>query len=60
MPDLIRKHFGYGHYGQCAARIGPDRICRIRLPASIFPMKAWAILCKTHLDLIWMAWPGFG
>ena len=25
----------YGHYGQRAARIGPDRICRIRLPASL-------------------------
>ena len=25
----------YGHYGQPAARIGPDRICRIQLPASV-------------------------
>ena len=25
----------YGHYGQRAARIGPDRICRIRLSASV-------------------------
>ena len=24
----------YGHYAQRAARIGPDHICRIRLPAS--------------------------
>ena len=26
----------YGHYGQRAARIGPDSICRIRLPVSVF------------------------
>ena len=50
----------YGHYGQRAATIGPDRICRIRLPASVFPKKAWAVLCKTDPDSIWMAWPGFG
>ena len=30
-PDPIRKRFGYG---QRAVRIGPDRKCRIRLPAS--------------------------
>ena len=54
----------YGHYGQRAARIRPDRICRIRLPASVsvlfFPKKAWAIVCKTDPDPIWRAWPGFG
>ena len=50
----------YGHYGQRAATIWPDRICRIRLPAPVFPKKAWAILCKTDPDPIWMAWPGFG
>ena len=27
---------------------------------SIFPKKAWIILCKTGPDLIWMTWPGFG
>ena len=32
MPDHIRKRFGYG---QRAAGIGPDRICRIRLSASV-------------------------
>ena len=31
MPDPIWKHF---RYGQHAARIGPDHMCRIRLPAS--------------------------
>ena len=30
----IRQRFHYGHYGQRAARIGPDRICRIRLSVS--------------------------
>ena len=37
IPDQIRKSFvtaSYGHYGQRAARIGPDRICRIQLTAS--------------------------
>ena len=28
--------------------------------SSVFPKKAWIILCKTNLDLIWMAWSGFG
>ena len=50
----------YGHYGQRAARIGPDSICRIRLPVSVFPKKAWTILCKTDPDPIWVAWSGFG
>ena len=49
----------YGHYGQRAARIGPHRVCRIRLFASVsapfFQRK-----CKTDLDLIWMSWSGFG
>ena len=49
----------YGHYGQRAARIGPESICRIRLPVSVFPKKAWIILCKTDPDPIWMAWSGF-
>ena len=31
MPGPIRRRFGYG---QRALRIGPDRICRIRFPAS--------------------------
>ena len=81
MPDPIRKRFGYGqlwplrpitaitasygHYGQGAARIGPDRIImpgptsRIRF-GSVPPKKAWTILCKSGLDSIWMAWSGFG
>ena len=28
--------------------------------SSVFPKKAWIILCKTDLDPIWMAWSGFG
>ena len=26
----------------------------------VFLKKAWAILCKTDPDPIWMAWPWFG
>ena len=36
-----------------------DPTSRIHL-SSVFPQKAWIILCKTDLDLIWMAWSGFG
>ena len=28
--------------------------------SSVFPKKAWIILCKTTPDPIWMAWSGFG
>ena len=55
----------YGHYGQRAARIGPDRIImpdptsRIRF-GSAPPKKAWTILCKSGLDPIWVAWSGSG
>ena len=38
----------------------PDpRTSRI-LFSSGFTKKAWAILCKTDPDPIWVAWPGFG
>ena len=37
----------------------PDPTSRIRF-SSVFPKKAWIILCKTDPDLIWMAWSGFG
>ena len=36
-----------------------DLTCRIHF-SSVFPKKAWIILCKTDPDLIWMAWSGFG
>ena len=55
----------YGHYGQRAARIGPDIIImpdptsRIRF-SSVFPKKAWITLCKTDPGPIWMAWSGSG
>ena len=29
--DPVWKRFGYGHYGQCVARIGPEGICWVRL-----------------------------
>ena len=38
IPDPTRKRLvtaSYGHYGQRAARIGPDSICQIRFPASV-------------------------
>ena len=38
MPDptgSLLVTASYGHYGQRAARISPDSICRIRLPASV-------------------------
>ena len=47
------------HYGQYAARIGPDCIywtCWIQLLTS----GSVPFLCKTGLDPIWMAWSGFG
>ena len=42
----------YGHYGQCTARIGPDPTSRILL-SSVFPKRAWAILCKTDPVRVW-------
>ena len=62
MPDTTRKRFCYGHYVQRAARIGPDRICRIQLPASVsapFFFQRRHGLCKTDPDPIRMAWSGF-
>ena len=57
----------FGHYGQRAARIGPDSICWIRLLASFlafffffFLKKAGIILCRTDPDPIWTVWSGFG
>ena len=56
----------YGHYGQrqCSQnRAGSynyaDPTFRIRF-SSVFPKKAWIILCKTEPDPIWMTWSGFG
>ena len=37
----------------------PDPTSRIRF-ISVFSKKAWIILRKTDLGLIWMAWSGFG
>ena len=63
LPDLIRKHFGYGQLwslwpacSQNQARLcRPDPTSPIRF-GSGFPKKAWTILCKTDPDLIWTAW----
>ena len=50
----------YGHYGQRAARIRPDRICRIRLPASdlvsFFQRRPGSYCSK--LTRIRSEWPG--
>ena len=52
----------YGHYGQRAARIGPDRICRIRLPASVsalfFQRRHGSYFTKP--TRIRCGWPGQG
>ena len=63
-PEALGLWPVYGHYGQRAARFGPDSIIMPDLTShicfsSIFPKKAWIILCKTDPDPIWMAWPGF-
>ena len=72
MPNLIWKRLvtaSYGHYGQSAARIGPDRICQIRLPASVSaPVFFFLFFQRRHGSYradptrypIWMAWSGFG
>ena len=55
----------YGHYSHRAARIEPDSTdmpdptSRVRF-SSVFPKKAWIILCKTDPDPFWVAWSGFG
>ena len=36
----------------------PDPTPRIRI-GSVFPKKAWTMLCKTDPDPSWMAWWGF-
>ena len=64
MPDPIRKRsVGYGQlrplrpaYSQNrAGSYVLDPTSRI-LFSSVFPKKAWAILCKTDPDPIWMTW----
>ena len=54
----------YGHYGQRAARIGPDRICQIQLPASVsapFFQRRHGSFCanrpESDLDGLAMVWP---
>ena len=67
MSDLIRKHFDYGQlwplWAACSQKMAelyiPDPTSRIQF-GSVFPEKAWTILCKPNSDLIWMAWSGLG
>ena len=52
----------YGHYGQRAARIGPDRICRIRLSGSFsvpFFRRKQGPYCAKSIR-IRSGWPGQG
>ena len=61
MPDSIRKRFGYGQlwlsWPACSQNLArlymPNLTSRLRF-GSIFPKKAWTILCKTDPSLIWM------
>ena len=58
MPDPIRKRFGYR---QRAARIGPDRICQIRLPASVsVPFFCCCFFSKKGKDHTAQNRPGSG
>ena len=64
MLDPIQQHFGYGQLwlacSQNWARLcKPDPTSHIWF-SSVFPKKAWTILCKTDLDPIWKAWSRFG
>ena len=62
MLDLIQKRFGYGQ-SVCSKNWArshmPDLTSCIQF-RSVLPEKAWIILSKTGLDLIWMAWSDFG
>ena len=62
MPDPILKQFGYGHYGQRAARIGLDHGAGSNFPHLIqfhfFQIKHG--LYHAKLTLIWSGWPGQG
>ena len=64
MPDPIRKRFSYGQLWPlrpaCSQnRPGPympDPTFRIRF-SSVFPKKAWIILCETDLGGLVRVWP---
>ena len=54
MLDPIWKRFGCGHYGQCAAGIGPDSASDVVPFFQRRPRWYCAVL------VIWKAWSGFG
>ena len=67
LPDPIWKHFSYGqlwplqpvrHQNQAGLRV-PDLTSHIHF-SSVFPKKAWIMLCKADAYPIWVAWSGFG
>ena len=55
MPDMIQKHFSYGHFGQHVSRIGPasasDSVLDFqRKPGSYFLIwMTRSVLGQTHL-----------
>ena len=65
MPDPIRKRFGYGQLWPLrpacsqnrAGSYMPNPTSRIRF-SSVFPKKAWIILCKP--TRVRSGWPGHG
>ena len=68
--DLIWKRFGYSQLWllQPASSQNRPRLYITYMPdptslihfSSVFPKKAWIVLHKTDLNLIWMVWSGFG
>ena len=67
MLNPTQKRFGHSQLrlirpvcSQNQARLYvPDPTSYIQF-SSVSPKKAWTILCKTNLNLIWMTWSGFG
>ena len=64
MPDLIRKRFCYGHLWPlrpACSRIGPHRVCLVRLPASVsdlfFQRRHGSYCTVTKPTRIRSGWP---
>ena len=67
MPDPTRKRFGYGQLWPLRPACSQNRTGSYRPNptscvrfSSVFPKKAWVILCKTDPDPIWTALSRFG
>ena len=67
MLDPTLKHFGYSQLRLIRPVCSHNR-ARLYVPdptsyiqfSSVSPKKAWSILCKTDLHLIWMTWSASG